>query len=353
MKDAGIDFGYRPLAVGGARRGLRFSVRGTLVGLALLGSAVVIVVLAMGIGEFPVPADRVVVIVLGGGDDFDRLVVLEWRLPIALSALVLGALLGLGGAVFQSLTRNPLGSPDIIGFDTGAYTAVLVTMLLFGVRDYWAVAGAAVLGGLTVAALVYLLAFKQGVQGIRLIVVGIGLSSMLGAVNAYLITRADVRDAISVGFWAAGTLGHIGWSRVVLVTVVALALCLALAVFSPSLGQQELGDDAATVHGVRLNRDRLALVALGAGTSAAVTAAAGPIGFVALAAPQMAARLTRTSGVGLTTSACMGAALLSGAHLVSLLPSIWAHPVPVGLVTVCLGGCYFIVLLVRETRRRL
>lgn len=344
-----IDFGY----ASGTIAGQRFSLRGAWVNLGLATLAVLLVVLAMGLGEFPLTPAEVVTAATGGGDDFTRLVVLEWRLPIALAALVLGALLGVGGAIFQSLTRNPLGSPDIIGFDAGAYTAVLTAMLLLRIRDHWSIAVISILGGLTVALLVHTLALRRGLLGFRLIIVGIALSAMLGSVNSYLITRADLEDAMAVGFWAAGTLSRSSWSTIIPVMVLAALVFLAVAMLSPSLRQQELGDDAATAHGVRLGRDRLLLIGLGVASTAIVTAAAGPIGFIALAAPQMARRLARTPSVALSTSACMGAALLSLAHCCSVTLGMVARSVPVGLVTVCVGGCYFIFLLVRQTRRGL
>jgi iron-siderophore ABC transporter, inner membrane subunit len=349
VSSGGIDSGY----ASGTFLGVRFSVRGAIINLVLAVFSAVLVILLMGVGDFSLSVDEVLAALGGGGHDFNRLVVLEWRLPVALSALVFGALLGLGGAIFQSLTRNPLGSPDIIGFDSGAYTAVLVTMLLFKVRDYWSIAGVSILGGLITAALVYVLAFRRGIQGFRLIIVGIALSSMLGSLDSYLITRADIQDAMTVGFWGAGSLSRSTWSNIVPATILAALVCLAAAMLSPSMRQQELGDDAAVAHGVRITRDRLLLIVLGVASTAIVTAAAGPIGFIALAAPQIAQRLARAPGITLTTSIFTGAALLSLAHAVSVLLGAMFRPIPAGLVTVCLGGCYFIYLLIKETRRRL
>ncbi|MDO5067781.1 MAG: iron chelate uptake ABC transporter family permease subunit [Propionibacteriaceae bacterium] len=344
-----IDFGYahRTLA------GQRFALRSAGVNLGLAALAVLLVVFAMGLGEFPVTPAEVVTVATGGGDEFTRLVVVEWRLPIALAALVLGALLGLGGAIFQSLTRNPLGSPDIIGFDAGAYTAVLVAMLVFRIRDHWGIAAVSILGGLVAALLVHALAFRRGLLGFRLIIVGIAVSAMLGSLNSHLITRANVSDAMAVGFWAAGTLNRSSWAVITPVIILAVLLTGAVALLAPSLRQQELGDDAAVAHGVRLTRDRFLLIVLGVATTAVVTASAGPIGFIALAAPQMARRLARTPSVALSTSACMGAALLSLAHCCSVALGMIGRAIPVGLVTVCLGGCYFIFLLVQQTWRGL
>lgn len=342
-----IDPGYRTMVFANQR----FSLRGLVVNAVLIGLSVLLVVLAMGIGDYPISPAQVVSVLAGQADAFTQLVVLEWRLPIAMGAIMFGALLGLGGAIFQSLTRNPLGSPDIIGFDAGAYTAVLVAMLVFKVHGYWLIAAIAIGGGLVVAALVYLLAFRQGLLGFRLVIVGIAIASMLGSLNTYLMTRVGLKEAMAVGFWGAGSLSRSTWATIVpalVITAVVLACSTALA---PALHQLELGDDTAVAHGVRIHRERLWLIIIGVATSAIVTAGAGPIGFIALAAPQIGRRVARSSSVSLATSACTGAALLAGAHCIAVLLSQVTKEVPVGLVTVCLGGVYFIVLLIQETRR--
>ncbi|MDQ7992041.1 MAG: iron chelate uptake ABC transporter family permease subunit, partial [Propionicimonas sp.] len=307
-------------------------------------------VVAIFFGDYPVSVAEVVGAFTGSAPEFATMVVLEWRLPIAVAAVAFGALLGLGGAIFQSLTRNPLGSPDVIGFDAGAYTTVVVVVLVFGVQQYWTIATAAILGGLATAFAVYLLAYRRGVQGFRLIVVGIAVAGCLGAASTYLMTRADARDAIQVGVWGAGSISRVSWASMVPSLVVAVGIGLACAVLAPALRALELGDDTAVTHGVRVGRSRLALVATGVASTALVTAAAGPIGFVALVAPQLARRLTGAGGTSLTAAAAMGAVLLGGAQLVSLVIAAFARPVPVGLVTICLGGSYLIWLLVREAR---
>ncbi|KAA9393738.1 iron-enterobactin ABC transporter permease [Kocuria coralli] len=348
-----VDFGTPTLELTTRRLSSRIGVRSLTVTLVMAAIAVMIVIAMMAIGDFPLTIPDVLAALAGTGDEFHRVIVIEWRLPIALAALVFGALLGLGGAIFQSLTRNPLGSPDIIGFDAGSFTAVLVTMLVFGTRNYWTVATAAIVGGIVVAAVVYLLAFRGGIQGFRLIIVGIGVAAMLGSVNSYLITRANLQDAIAVGFWSAGTLSRTSWSNLVPAMLLAAVVVLGSALLASGLRQLELGDDGARAHGVALNRDRLLLMVLGVMTTAIVTAAAGPIGFIALAAPQLARRVAGTAGVGLASSAAMGALLLSAAHAIAVLSAMWFLPIPVGLVTVCIGGTYFIILLIREARRHL
>lgn len=346
-----IDFGAVTAVVRGPGYSMRVPVRVLLVTLALLAVAVAAGVVALTFGDYPLTVPQVVEALTGGGRRFHRTIVVEWRLPVALAAVVFGALLGIGGAIFQSLTRNPLGSPDVIGFDAGAYTAVVLTILVLGSGGTWSLAAASLVGGLATALLVYLLAYRRGIQGFRLIVVGIAVAAMLGSVNAYLITRADVEDAMSVGFWGAGSIARVTWGSLVPALVLAAVIVVAALVLVPALRELELGDDAAIAHGVRTNTVRLALVVVGVATTALVTAAAGPIGFIALAAPQLARRLTRSGGVSVASAAAMGAALLAGAHLLSLVVAALYRPVPVGLITVCVGGLYLMWLLVREARR--
>ncbi|OUZ11149.1 iron ABC transporter permease [Aeromicrobium sp. PE09-221] len=281
---------------------------------------------------------------------FDRVVILEWRVPRVTAAIVFGAALGASGAVFQALTRNPLASPDVIGLSAGSHTGGLVAIILLG-GTYSAIAGGALIGGVLTAVAIYLLAYRRGVQGFRLIVVGIGVSAMLTAANTYLILRAELDLAMSAAAWGAGSLNGTNWEQVLIGGGVIVVLLTVLTVFAPALSQLGLGDEAAAASGVTVERTRLTLVVLGVAPVAVVTAAAGPIAFVALAAPQIARRLARTAGVTITPAAFTGAFLLLAADYAAqhLLPVT----LPVGLVTVVIGGGYLVWLLVAEARRRL
>ncbi len=346
-----VEFGYRSIRLRTPWWSARLPMRPVVVSTLLAGLAVIGAAASLLLGDYPLSPGMVRDALLGNADSFPTTVVTEWRLPIALSALLFGGLLGIGGAIFQSLTRNPLGSPDVIGFDAGAYTAVVITVLVVGARGYWVLAGAAIGGGLIAAMVIYLLAYRRGVQGFRLIIVGIAVSAVLGSLNSYLITRAEVDDAISVGFWAAGSLNRISWTSLWPASVLGALIVLAAALLSPALRKLELGDDAAVTQGLRVNRARLALMVTGVATSALVTAAAGPIGFIALVAPQLARRMTGSAGAAVFSAAATGAALLVAAQLTSLVLAQLYRPVPVGLITLCLGGLYLIWLLIHESRR--
>ncbi|ALE74368.1 iron ABC transporter permease [Pseudonocardia sp. EC080625-04] len=350
--DERVDFGYTTRTVRTRWLSGRVGVRLLAVSAAVLAVAVAVSVVSLGLGDFRLGVGEVVQALLGGGREFQRIIVTKWRLPVVLAALVFGALLGIGGAIFQSLTRNPLGSPDVIGFDAGSYTGVVLTLLVVGASSYWNVAFAALAGGLLTAFAVYVLAYRGGIAGFRLIIVGIGISAMLTSVNSYLVTRADIDDAMVVGFWAAGSIADVTWTPMLPSLGIAAVIVVATVLLSPALRRLELGDDAAVTQGTRVGAARLGLLVVGVSTTALVTAAAGPIGFVALAAPQLARRLTRSPGVSTAASAAMGAALLASAHLLSLAIAEVYRAIPVGLITVCLGGCYLIWLLVREARRQ-
>jgi iron complex transport system permease protein len=274
--------------------------------------------------------------------------VVEWRLPRVLLALIIGVALGLAGAVFQALTRNPLGSPDVIGFNTGAYTGVLVVTVLFG-SGYYLTAGGALIGGLATAAAVYLLAVKRGVQGFRLIIVGIAVSAILNSVNQWFIVKVDLQTALAAAIWGQGTLNGLGWDQAGPVALGVGALCVALLLYGPRLALLEMGDDAAAALGVRVEATRLAYLIIGVALTAVTTSAAGPISFVALAAPQLAQRLTRTPGIALIPSAVMGAFLLMVSDWVAQR-AFAPTQLPVGIVTVAVGGVYFVWLMIRQGR---
>ncbi|UCR88900.1 FecCD family ABC transporter permease [Mycetocola spongiae] len=344
-----VDFGRRGLTSRTRYWQLRFDRRTaivtTIIALATLG----VFLCSLAFGDFEVAMDEVIRVLLGGGDPANRMVVLEWRLPRALLAIVLGAALALSGAVFQSLTRNPLGSPDIIGFSTGSYTGALIVILLVG-GGYYQVALGSLLGGIATAGIVYVLAWRGGVQGFRLIIVGIGVSAMLAAVNTWLILRASLDDALIAAVWGAGSLNGLGLDKLWPVLILSAIIIPVVLAHGPTLRQMELGDDASAALGVSGNRSRLILVVLGVALTALVTAAAGPIGFVSLVAPQLARRLTRSAGVSLLPAAVMGAFLLALADFAAqrlFSPTV----LPVGVLTVSIGGFYFLWLLVREGKK--
>lgn len=317
-------------------------------GLVLALLCLLVSVFAISGGEYRMSPWQVLRVLGGGGEGLENMIIWQWRMPRAVAALLFGAALGLSGAVFQSLTRNPLGSPDIIGFSTGAYTGALVVLTVVG-GGFIATSIGALVGGLLTALLVYLLAWRNGTAGFRLILVGIGVSSVLASLNHFLVLRAELDVAMAAAVWGAGTLNGLTWQGVVPVGIIVVLAGIALLACNSRLQMLQLGDDLSKALGLSVERTKVLLVVLAVLLIAAVTALAGPIAFVALVAPQIARRISSGSGVRLVSTALVGALLLATSDL--LAQRLFAPvQLPVGVVTVCLGGIYLIYLLNRRTR---
>jgi iron complex transport system permease protein len=316
---------------------------------AALGAALLaLLVLSVGTGEFSIPPKEVVETLLGGGDRSTRFVIETLRLPRALTGILVGAALGAAGAIFQSITRNPLGSPDVVGFVQGASAGAVLEIVVLGGGTF-AIAAGAVVGGIATAVLVYVLAYRGGVQGYRLVLIGIGIAAMLVAVTDYLLTRSTLEEAQAANVWLTGSLNGRGWEHVRPVGAALAILLPATALLARQLRMLELGDDVARALGVSIERSRLALILVAVLLAAVATASAGPVVFVALAAPQIARRLTRAGGPGVACAALMGAALLLGADFASERV-FGPTQLPVGVMTGVGGGLYLIWLLRREWR---
>lgn len=278
------------------------------------------------------------------------MVVTEWRLPRVLMALLVGAALGVSGAIFQSLMRNPLGSPDVMGFNTGAWSGVLVAMVLYG-QHLTAIALAAMAGGILTSLIVWLLAWRDGIDTFRLIIIGIGVRAMLMAFNTWLLLRASLDTAVSAGLWYAGSLNGLTWAKTWPSAPILLLMLFFAALLVRRLRLLEMGDDSACALGVRVEASRLLLMLVAVVLTAGATALAGPISFIALVAPHIARRISGTTRWGLTQAALCGALLLALADYCAqrlFLP----YQLPVGVVTVSLGGLYLIVLLIQESRKK-
>ncbi|QMV84310.1 iron chelate uptake ABC transporter family permease subunit [Corynebacterium hindlerae] len=286
---------------------------------------------------------------LGNNSGLAHTVIFQWRAPRVVTAVLVGAGLALSGAFFQSLTRNPLGSPDIIGFSAGAYTGVIVALLAGYGGFVYQMAGALV-GGLVTAVAVLLLSVRARIDGLRIILVGLGISAMLSALNRWLISRGDLDTVLSAASWGAGSINGMRWG-------IAFPACVFLAVVSVGalllrrqLDVLALGDDTATGLGLRTNVLKLVLLLVGIVLVAATTAVAGPVSFVALAAPHLAQGITRAQRTPLVTTGLVGALLLLVADI---LAQRLFHPVqlPVGLVTVVIGGLYLLFIIAHSARK--
>lgn len=327
----------------------RLPLRVLVINVSLLVLCLLLAIAALCYGTLHLSLEQLFSALSGQAPESLMIVVTQWRLPRITMALLLGGALGMSGAIFQSITRNPLGSPDVIGFNMGAYTGALITIILFS-GGYYHIAIGALAGGLLSAVVIYLLAWRQGIVGFRLIIVGIAISAVLVSTNTWLIITASVERAMDAAIWQAGSLNGLTWQKSQpAIVFIGLAASAAL-LMSKRLQLLEMGDDAAQALGVNAESSRMWLMLFGVTLTAAATATAGPISFIALAAPQIARRLTGQSSVTLTSSALVGAALLLGVDTIS--QQLFAPiQLPVGVVTVSIGGLYLIWLLIRESHR--
>ncbi|MFE5502423.1 FecCD family ABC transporter permease [Amycolatopsis japonica] len=328
-----------------ARRESGVDGRSVIVVTALALVTLTLVVLSVGTGDYEMSPGEVLATLAGSGTKAQYLVVMG-RLPRVLVAILVGAALALAGAVFQTITRNPLGSPDIIGFTTGSATGGIVTLLLFGSGPGLVSVGA-VAGGLLTALVVMALCAPHGLLSSRLVLLGIAVSAVLVGVNSYLLVKANLEAAAQAVGWLVGDLAGRDWSFFVPLAIAVAVLAPVVFANGRALRMLEMGDDTATGIGVDVHRVRLTLVLVAVALVAAATAATGPLPFIALAAPQLARRMTRLPGPNLAASAFVGAALVVAADYLGqrLLES---SLLPAGVVAAALGGAYLLWLLLRR-----
>lgn len=326
----------------------RLHARSMVVCATVLAVTGVVAVWSVMVGDFPLSAQQVLRSVVGDGGPDAEFVVQTLRLPRAVTAVLVGAALGMSGAVFQSLARNPLGSPDIIGFESGAAAGAVLMITVFGASEA-AVAGGAVVGGALTALAVYVLSAQGGLSVSRLVLVGIGVGFAASAAVDFMITRAQIHDVQRAAVWLTGSLNGRTWEhvRTIGLALVVLAPCVVIA--QRSLDRLALGDDTATALGVRVGRARLLLVVFAVLLSSLAVAAAGPIVFVAFVSAPIARRLTAAPGAAVVPAAFVGA-------LVTLAADLAARRVfaptefPVGIATAVVGAPYLLWLLARRSR---
>lgn len=314
-----------------------------VVGLALLVVTTVPFCYGMTMGSYPISLPGVVSALFGTGDPGAVYIVRDLRLPRAVAGLLAGLAFGMGGAIFQTVTRNPLASPDIVGVNAGA-AALVVAGITFGFGS-GTVLG--VIGGLGAGLLVYLLSWRRGTTGYRFVLVGVGVAAMCTAVTDFLMTKAQVFEAQRAMGWLVGSLNDREWSQVQPLAVALLVLTPVAVYLGPSMRRLQLGDDVALGLGTRLRAAHLALLVTGVGLATFATAAAGPVLFVALVAPQIAQRLAGLPSPPLVVSGLTGSAIILTADLASrfILPSA---QLPVGVVTGALGAPVLLWLLTRR-----
>ena len=332
-----------------ARRRLRRTAWITL-GFSLVAGIAYLILL--GYGPVKLSPLEVIDVLSGGGDARSIAVVWDLRLPEAVASLIIGAALGMAGAWTQSMARNPLASPDILGVSGGAAVFVVAGTILFqpsiaaGIPDFWWKAILASGGALTIVVVLFIIG---GVgSGSRVVLVGLALSLLCQTLVHYMVAKSDLMRAAEAQMWLSGSTGFI--------TAEALGpLILALVPFVilGLLCHRDLRllahDDATVISlGSNVRRVRIWLLIAATGIVAVVVSVAGPIGFVALVAPQIARLSARAPAPEPVPAAAAGAAMLTACNaLASALP----FTAPVGLLAALIGGPILVWLVWNEAQK--
>ncbi|MER6106234.1 iron chelate uptake ABC transporter family permease subunit [Streptomyces sp. NPDC001832] len=335
--------GYHVVRIG-ARGRFLLHRRAAVVAAVLVVLLAAVCVAYLCIGETFVAPGEVVKVILGQPSP-DELVVGTLRLPRMVVGLLVGAAFGIAGALIQTVARNPLASPDIIGITQGA-SALTVGAMTFGVTSYTVLPYLSVIGGLAAAVLVYVFAWRGGLHATRFVLIGIGFAIALRSVTTLFMTKGDYLVAQQAQIWMSGSLNGRGWSEAAPIGWALLILLPAVLWAARAQRTVSMDDDTATALGVRLGRVRLGLVTLGVILASVATGTAGPVDFVALLAPQIARRMTRTAQIPLFCSALLGAVIVVFADL--LARTLFSPTeLPVGVLTAAVGAPYLIWLIIR------
>lgn len=329
--------------------------RAAIVIAAIVVVALLLFLTGLGLG-YTSPVD-VARILLGGGNRFERIVIFDEALPRGVAALLVGFGLGLSGCLTQVIARNPLATPDILGITAGASVTAVAAIAFGGSWGAWlaqiGVPAAALLGGLVTAMVMYGLSWTRhgelGMNTLRLVLIGVGVSWMLQAVTGYLLTRANIYDVGRAQTWLVGSLGGMTWPRIWPALIAVIVGIVLVSLISRDLTVMGLGADVARGLGIRVATVTTTALLTAVVVAALCVSTAGPIAFVALLAPQIARRLAGTAMPTPMMSGLTGALLVVASDVVGrgLLPD----GLPVGIVTAALGGPFLIYLMLRLSRK--
>lgn len=328
---------------------LPLSPAAVLAGLVLFVLLLAAAAATLGMGRLGIPVTELPGVLLHGGGMKEQFVLERLRGPRLSVAAGTGAALGLSGALFQTVTRNPLGSPDVIGLSAGAGAgAAAVALLMSGTGV--PVSVGALAGAAAAMALVHVSTGSGFRHPGRLIVAGIGVSAIATAFTQYVVYAVERDKASVLAAYVNGSVSARSWSDAAVIWIALAVLVPLSALLAPRLAMGETGDEFAAGVGAEPRTTRVWAVLLSIALSACAVSVAGPVAFISLTAPQIARRLTRGGGPRLVLSTLTGALLLVVADLAAQQIPMPVD-LPVGVYTLAVGGLYLGFLLVREWRK--
>lgn len=270
------------------------------------------------------------------------------RLPRMLSGLLVGIAFGIAGNTFQTMLRNPLASPDIIGVTSGSSVAAVFCILVLGLSGP-AVSIISVISGLLVSMLIYLLSKDISFSGSRLILIGIGIQAMLQAAISFLLLKASQYDVPGAMRWLSGSLNGMTMKGIPTLFIVVMVFGIISLLFTKYLQVLELGDEFATTLGIRLNLVRIILILSAVFLIAFATSTTGPIAFVAFLAGPIASKIVGRGSSNVLASGLVGALLVLSSDMIGQY--VFSTRFPVGVITGILGAPYMLFLLICINRR--
>jgi iron complex transport system permease protein len=322
--------------------------RSIVIAGALAAGILVVAGLSLTLGRLGIAPADLVPAILGNSTGPDAIVFEVLRGPRLAVGVAAGAAFGASGALFQTVTRNPLGSPDVIGLTSGAAAGAAAFGLLW--TGILPLPVGALVGALAAMSLVWLGTGRGFSSPARMLLVGIGVSAMSLAFVQYVITRVGLEQATVLASFLNGSLASRTWAHAAIIWVSVAVLLPAALLTTRRLQLMEMGDEQADALGARSAPARLWAVLIAIGLATAAVSVAGPVAFIALTAPQIAKRLARSAGPNLVLSALMGAFLLTLADLLTQ-QSPFAVQLPVGVLTAVIGGIYLGYLLVAQWKK--
>lgn len=331
-----------------SRSSLAWKQRSIIVTSILVVLLVLMLAVSLMIGSYPLSADQLWAAATGELGNISQVVLVDYRLPRIVTALLVGVSFAIAGAIFQTLMRNPLASPDVVGFSAGAGVGALASLMLLGQATL--LIPSAIAGGLITTFLVIMLAWRAGISTYRLILIGIGFNFVLTALLDLMLSRIDLDQAVEMSKWLAGTLNNASWYDVY-VLAIGLSILLPIAFWLQfALNRLSLGQDLATALGIRITPFTLGLIATGVVLTALAVTVAGPLPFIAFVSGPIAKRLLKSSDSSLFTAALVGALVTLCADACARLLGAWIN-IPTGVFTAFIGAPYLIWLLIGQIRR--